>query len=96
MNVFYHGTSSIFNIRKFILPPVDTNNLREDWRKKNLDVVYITTSLLSAMRYARKASEKYGGDPIVYEVKPLGFWAHRIDAEYIAEKALVLSVVKQK
>lgn len=95
MNVFYHGTSSIFNIRKFILPPVDTNNLREDWRKNNLDVVYITTSLLSAMRYARKACEKFGGDPIVYEVKPLGFWAHRVDTEYIAEKALVLSVVRQ-
>lgn len=96
MNIFYHGTSSAIKIHKLILPPCDTNNLREDWRKNNLDVVYMTVSLLSAMKYARKACEKYGGDPIVYEVKPLGFWAHRIDAEYIAEKALVLSVVKQK
>ena len=45
---YYHGTSTIFNIHRVILPPNITGNLREDWRKANLNQVYVTDSLLSA------------------------------------------------
>lgn len=93
IRTFYHGTSDVFDIREVILPPLQTDNLREDWRKKNLDKVYFTSSQLSAYMYAKKACKKYGGNPIVYIVKPIGQWFHRADTEYIADKALVLGAL---
>ena len=89
---FYHGTTDAFNIGKYILPPCYTNNLREDWRKKYHNMVFFTTSLLSAQKFARKACEKYGGNPIVYIVKPIGQYFNTINGEYISEKALVLGI----
>ena len=62
---FYHGTSDALNIGKLLLPPVITENLREDWRTKHHDKVFFTTSLLSAEMYAKKACKKYGGKPVV-------------------------------
>ena len=59
MMTFYHGTTDAFNIKKILLPPTYTNNLREEWRKKYQNVVFFTTSPLSAHRFARKACEKY-------------------------------------
>lgn len=41
---FYHGTTDALHIRNWILPPIFTENQREDWRKK----------------YAVKIAEKYG------------------------------------
>ena len=92
MMAFYHGTTDIFNIKKILLPPTYTNNLREDWRKKYRNMVFFTTSPLSAHRFARKACEKYGGNPIVYIVKPIGQYFNTINGEYISEKALVLGI----
>lgn len=87
---FYHGTSSVLEIGKELLPPIYTGNLREDWRKNNQDVVYMTTSLDSAKRYAKKACTRYGGEPVIYQVKPIG-WSHcRVNQEYIAEKAKII------
>lgn len=93
MKIFYHGTSDVFNIKKVILPPIQTNNLREDWRKNHLDKVFFTTSLLSAKMYAKKACKKYGGNPIIYLVKPIGQYFNRIDCEYIADKAIIMGQV---
>ena len=93
MKTFYHGTSNVLNIKKIILPPIHTDILREDWRNKYLDKVFFTTSLLSAENYAKKACNKYGGDPVVYIVKPIGQCFNRIDNEYIADKALVIGQV---
>ena len=93
--LFYHGTTDIFKIRKIILPPVITNNKREDWRKKNNDKVFFTTSLLSASMFAKKACNKYGGNPIIYIVKPIGQCFNRINNEYIADKALVIGVTRE-
>ncbi len=90
IKTFYHGTSDVFEICKMILPPNETGNLREDWRKKNLDKVYFTISQLSAEMYAKKACKKYGGNPVIYIVKPMGLWYHRVDTEYVAERALVI------
>lgn len=90
---FYHGTSSALPIKKFILPPVYTQNKREHWRKKYSDKVFFTNSILSAEKFARKACNVYGGEPVVYEVKPIGMWFNTINTEYIADKALVLSTI---
>ena len=46
---FYHGTTDALHIRNWILPPIFTENQREDWRKKYRDKVFFTDSLLSAM-----------------------------------------------
>lgn len=91
---FYHGTTDAFDIRKVLLPPIYTNNLREDWRKKYRDVVFFTTSLLSASKFARKACEKFGGNPVIYEVRPIGKYSNTIYGEYISEKALIIEEIK--
>ena len=90
---FYHGTTDVFNIKKVILPPTYTNNLREGWRKKYRNMIFFTTSLLSASKFARKACEKYGGNPVVYEVRPIGQYFNTTHGEYISEKALVIKEV---
>ena len=92
--VFYHGTSTALNITNVILPPTETEILREEFRKNNKDVVYMTTSLLSARKFAAKAAEKYGGNPIIYLVKPCGWVAERIPNEYICESAKIIKEVK--
>ena len=91
--IFYHGTSNIFNIKRVLLPPIHTKNLREDWRKKYQDAVFFTTSFPSALKYAKKACEKYGGNPVVYEIKPIGQYFNTIYGEYISEKAIVIREV---
>ena len=91
--VFYHGTTDNFHVGKVLLPPIMTGNLREDWRKNNGDVVFFTTSLASAKQYAKKAVKKYGGNPVVYQVKPIGSYYQRVNQEYIAEKARILTTV---
>lgn len=90
MNVFYHGTSDVFSIHRILLPPVRTGNKREDWRKKYLDKVFFTDSYSSAYIFAKKACKKYGGNPVVYQVKPIGQYFNTVNNEYIADKALIL------
>lgn len=87
---FYHGTSDALPIKNMILPPAQTKVKREDWRKNLADMVFITSSLKSAEMYAKKAAEKYGGNPVVCEVAPVG-WLHQIKGEdYIAPCAKVI------
>ena len=90
---FYHGTTDAFNIKNVLLPPTYTNNLREEWRKKYQNMVFFTTSLLSASKFARKACDKYGGNPVIYEVRPIGQYFNTIHGEYISEKAKIVRVV---
>lgn len=90
---YYHG-SSISNL-SYILPPIVTNTLREDFRKSNTDVVFITVSKRSAEAYARKCVTRFGDTPVVYEVKPVNLIAGH-DGEYVCEKAIVLSSYKLK
>ena len=90
MKTFYHGTTDLIPIRKMLLPPVITEVKREEWRKKYVDKVFFTASVPSATMYAKKACEKYGGNPVVYMVKPIGQCFNTINAEYIADKALIL------
>lgn len=69
--IYYHGTSNN-NIIDKILPPIVTNCISEVGRKKNLDKVFFTTSYKSAMIYAKRAANQYGGNPRVLIVEPKG------------------------
>lgn len=71
-DVFYHGSSTALQIDRFILPSQETEKLTEIGRKRNLDKVFFTKDQRSAEIYAHKAVKLFGGDPIVYKVKPVG------------------------
>lgn len=85
---YYHGTS-ITGLTE-ILPPAETNVLREDFRTKFLDYVFVTPLKKSAESYARKCATKFGGSPVVYEVKPVNP-ININTAQYICDKAFVLN-----
>ena len=87
---YYHGTSSALNIKNLLLPPSESGVIREDFRKRNLNEVFLTTSKLSALRYAVKAAARFGGVPVVYEVEPdFTTCEPRIDNEYICSYAKI-------
>ena len=69
--MFYHGSSTINNIKHMLLPPDETNVISEKGRKKNLDKVFFTKDLKSAMIYAKRAVRQLGGEPILYRVIPM-------------------------
>ena len=87
---FYHGTSSELKIET-LLPALETGLCREEWRRTLLNKVFFTDSLMSARGYAKKAAQKFGGEPVVYEVLPDGdVW--KVNAtEYVADSARILS-----
>jgi len=89
---FYHGTSDVFDIKE-LLPAIETGNLREEWRKKLTNKVFFTNSLLSAEVFAKKAVQKYGGNPVVYKVRPIGDVWHVNTNEYVADRAKILGRV---
>lgn len=93
MREFYHGTTDKLPIQKILLPPTITDIQREEWRKKYVDKVFFTDSIVSANMYAKKACKKYGGNPVIYIVKPIGQFFNTISTEYIADKALVVNTV---
>ena len=95
-NKLYHGTSDVVNIKNIILPSVETGVLREDFRGKNLDVCFATSSLLSARNYAQKAVFKYGGQPVVFEVEPAGLISNINTNEYICKKFKIIKRIDLK
>ena len=84
---YYHGTS-VSGLTE-ILPPTETNILREDFRHSFLDCVFVTPLKKSAEAYAKKCAAKFGGDPVVYEVKPVNPSEVNV-SQYICDKAIVL------
>lgn len=90
---FYHGTSDAMIASGLLLPPTRTGTLRESWREKLLDKVFLTISLRSAEMYAKKACEKYGGKPVVYVAKPLGGYIMN-GVECLCDVAQIVCVVK--
>ena len=88
---YYHGTS--IQGLKVILPPIETKVLREDFRKKLLNCVFVTPSKLSAMKYARKCAAKLGGDPVLYEVRPIHPTEINV-SQYVCDKAFVIKETK--
>ena len=90
---FYHGTS-VAGL-KVILPPSETKIIREDFRKKLRNCVFITPSRKSAEAYAWKCALKFGGQPVVYEVKPINPTEYNV-SQYICDKAIVLNSYELK
>ena len=91
---FYHGTSDAVDVGKYLLPPRETNMLREEFRRKLLDSVFLTISLRSAEMYAKKACKKYGGNPVVYIARPIGDYFIN-GAECVCKTAKILNSIKQ-
>ena len=89
MITLYHGTTSRHNVGKVLYPPSTTGTLREEFRKKYIDVVFLTNSLKSAQYYAKKAVEKYGGEPIIYEASPIPYYIQINTTEYICPRARI-------
>ena len=85
---YYHGTS-IHGLTE-ILPPVETNILREDFRQGYRDCVFVTPLRKSAEAYARKCAAKFGGQPVVYEVEPVNEYEINV-SQYICDKAYVIT-----
>ena len=70
---FYHGTSIKIGqeVPFILLPPSQTGNLRETFRKKLLNTVFITTSFSSAKSYAYKSAHvNENAIPVVLLVNP--------------------------
>ncbi len=93
--VFYHGTTTALQIDQTILPATSTGMLREEWRSKMIDKVFLTNSLRSAKQYARKAATKFGGTPIVYIVNPIGDLWEIGPTEFVVDIAKTVSVVEK-
>ena len=87
---YYHGTS--IQGLKVILPPTETNILREDFRHGFLDCVFVTPLRKSAETYAKKCAAKLGGGPIVYEVRPVNPTEINV-SQYVCDKAFVIREV---
>lgn len=68
--------------------------MREDWRKNNQNLVFVTTSIYSARRYAIKSAEKFGGSPVIYIVKPIN-WSLRHGNEYVCDWAMILEKIEE-
>lgn len=85
---FYHGTS-IAGL-SVILPPSESGVQREDFRTKFQDCVFVTPLKKSAETYARKCASKFGGTPVVYEVRPINPSEINV-SQYICTKALVIN-----
>ena len=88
---YYHGTS-VSGLEE-ILPPAETNNLREDFRTGYLDCVFVTPLRKSAEMYAKKCAAKVGGEPVVYEVEPVNPYEINV-SQYICDKATVINSYK--
>ena len=93
---FYHGTTTAFGKLGIILPPDETGVEREIRSKKITNMVYITPSSLSAARYAKKAADKFGGEPIIYKVKPMGRYYSLINNEWVTDRARVIGIEEFK
>ena len=91
---FYHGTTTNIKVNKVLLPPNETGVLREDFRKTLQDKVFVTISKPSAIKYAKKAAERFGGEAIIYTVKPDYYSLIKKGTEYICNKAFVKSFEK--
>jgi len=93
---FYHGTTTYFNLKTGdkILPPNLSDKKREIFRNYNDDIVYVTTSVVSAEKYAKKAAFTFGGTPVVFEVKPdMDSLQRRINNEYICDCATIIKKI---
>jgi hypothetical protein len=88
---FYHGTSTTLDFYD-LQPSVVSGVLREE-RSRNLDVVFLTRSKVSAEFYAKKACAKFGGEPVVYLAIPQGDYIEFGNNEVMCDWATLVEVV---
>lgn len=88
---YYHGTSTNVNVKDKLLPPIATDNLRETFRKKLQDKVFVTDSKVSAEKYAKKAVVHFGGNAVIYTVKPDYYSFIKNGTEYLTDYAIILA-----
>ena len=71
--IFLHGTSTYFGLAPgdLLLPPKETGRQTEK-RRRRRGKVFFTDNLASARHYANIAVRKWGGEPIIYLIKPMG------------------------
>lgn len=71
---YYHGTNlGDLKPGSLVLPPSKTGRVSEKGRKVNLDKVFFTKDPRSALIYAGRAVQSFGGGtPTVYQVEPQG------------------------
>ena len=71
--IFLHGTSTYFGLEPgdLLLPPKETGKQTER-RRRRRGKVFFTDNLSSARHYAKVAVRKWGGEPIIYLIKPMG------------------------
>lgn len=88
--MYYHGTTDKFKMEDDIIcPSTESGILREDFRKTLLDVVFSTKSYVSAIMYAYKACKCFGGNPIVYQVMPVGIVEDIHNGEIISDYSVI-------
>lgn len=88
---YYHGTSTNVNVKDKLLPSIVTDNLRETFRKKLQDKVFVTDSKVSAEKYAKKAVAHFGGNTVIYTVKPDYYSLIKNGTEYLTDYAIILN-----
>lgn len=66
----FHGTTTINldNIKKLGLVPPISSGIKTEKRKSNLDKVFLTNNEKHALAYAVRASNKFGGKPVIVKV----------------------------
>lgn len=94
MTILYHGTTNRLGNLKIIKPASQTKFLRESFRKKEQNIIFLTDSLTSAKRYAQLACETFSGKPIVYQVAMNNTITKTRPHEYTGKYAKVLHSTK--
>jgi len=94
MMTLYHGTTNRLGNLKTIKPASETKFLRETFRKKEQNLIFLTDSLASAKRYAQLACETFSGKPIVYQVEINNTITETRPHEYTGKYAKVLHSIK--
>lgn len=91
--MFYHGTTDALSICDMVLPPTVTSVQRE-YRVDDTDKVFFTNSAKSARYYAKKAAMKFGGNPILLVIEPIGWYIPTNNTEFISQKAKIVGRLK--
>lgn len=95
MNTLYHGTTTRLGNLKKIKPASETKYLREIYRQKEQNLVFLTDSLRAAKRYAQLACETFAGQPVVYIVENNDTIVETRPHEYTGTYADVIDTVTQ-
>lgn len=87
--ILYHGTSDyICSNQEYLMSQISTNVIREK-REQLTQYVFLTDSKASAEYYAKKAADKFGGNPIIFKVKQAWNLLPRHNHEYLCSRALI-------